>query len=61
MPPASRLERKVNEHSAMQFGIMSVSDITQDPTTGHTPSERERIKATATIAIGRWPRSTIAT
>ena len=34
----------------MQFGIMSVSDITQDPTTGHTPSERERIKATATIA-----------
>ena len=40
----------MNEHSAMQFGIMSVSDITQDPTTGQTPSEAERIKATATIA-----------
>ena len=40
----------MNEHSAMQFGIMSVSDITQDPTTGHTPSEAERIQAAATIA-----------
>ncbi len=40
----------MNEHSAMQFGIMSVSDITQDPTTGVTPSERERIQATLTIA-----------
>ncbi|WP_435744238.1 LLM class flavin-dependent oxidoreductase [Microbacterium sp. PMB16] len=35
---------------AMQFGIMSVSDITRDPTTGITPSEQERIKATLTIA-----------
>ncbi len=35
---------------AIQFGIMSVSDITQDPTTGITPSERERIQATAEIA-----------
>jgi putative FMN-dependent luciferase-like monooxygenase len=35
---------------AMQFGIMSVSDITRDPTTGVTPSEQERIKATLTIA-----------
>lgn len=34
----------------MQFGIMSVSDITRDPTTGVTPSEQERIKATLTIA-----------
>ncbi|WP_292697911.1 LLM class flavin-dependent oxidoreductase [Microbacterium sp. 69-10] len=34
----------------MQFGIMSVSDITQDPTTGITPSERERIQAAVTIA-----------
>lgn len=40
----------MNESSAMQFGIMSVSDITQDPTTGTTPSEAERIQATATIA-----------
>ncbi|WP_309065250.1 LLM class flavin-dependent oxidoreductase [Microbacterium sp.] len=40
----------MSEHSAMQFGIMSVSDITQDPTTGVTPSERERIQATLTIA-----------
>ncbi len=35
---------------AMQFGIMSVSDITRDPTTGVTPSEQERIQATLTIA-----------
>ncbi|WP_312168983.1 LLM class flavin-dependent oxidoreductase [Microbacterium sp.] len=34
----------------MQFGIMSVSDITRDPTTGVTPSEQERIKATLAIA-----------
>jgi putative FMN-dependent luciferase-like monooxygenase len=34
----------------MQFGIFTVSDITQDPTTGHTPSEAERIQATLTIA-----------
>ena len=32
------------------IGIMSVSDITQDPTTGITPSERERIQAAVTIA-----------
>ncbi|MCR2794371.1 LLM class flavin-dependent oxidoreductase [Microbacterium sp. zg.Y625] len=34
----------------MQFGIFTVSDITQDPTTGRTPSEAERIQATLTIA-----------
>ncbi|MFE6995098.1 LLM class flavin-dependent oxidoreductase [Microbacterium sp. NPDC057659] len=34
----------------MQFGLMSVSDITQDPTTGVTPSEAERIQAAVTIA-----------
>jgi putative FMN-dependent luciferase-like monooxygenase len=34
----------------MQFGIMTVSDITEDPTTGYTPSEAERIQATLTIA-----------
>ncbi|WP_091232405.1 LLM class flavin-dependent oxidoreductase [Microbacterium sp. 3J1] len=34
----------------VQFGIMSVSDITRDPTTGITPSEQERIKATLAIA-----------
>ncbi|MBP2378485.1 putative FMN-dependent luciferase-like monooxygenase [Microbacterium phyllosphaerae] len=34
----------------VQFGIMSVSDITRDPTTGVTPSEQERIKATLAIA-----------
>ncbi len=34
----------------MQFGIMSVSDITRDPVSGVTPSERERIQATLTIA-----------
>jgi len=34
----------------MQFGLMSVSDITQDPITGRTPSEGERIQAAVTIA-----------
>ncbi|WP_394278626.1 LLM class flavin-dependent oxidoreductase [Microbacterium sp.] len=34
----------------MQFGIFTVTDITQDPTTGYTPSERERIAATVEIA-----------
>ena len=35
----------------MQFGIFSVSDITADPTTGHTPSEAERIEAMVRIAV----------
>lgn len=35
----------------MQFGIMSVSDITRDPITGHTPSEAERIDAIVKIAV----------
>jgi putative FMN-dependent luciferase-like monooxygenase len=35
----------------MQFGVFSVSDVTQDPTTGKTVSEAERIKAMVTIAL----------
>jgi putative FMN-dependent luciferase-like monooxygenase len=34
----------------MQFGIFSVSDITRNPVTGHTPSEAERIDAIVRIA-----------
>lgn len=34
----------------MQFGVFSVSDLITDPTTGRTPTERERIKAVVTIA-----------
>jgi alkanesulfonate monooxygenase SsuD/methylene tetrahydromethanopterin reductase-like flavin-dependent oxidoreductase (luciferase family) len=34
----------------MQFGIFSVSDITQDPVNGTTPSEAERIDAVVKIA-----------
>src|SRR5690349_13982089 len=34
----------------MQFGIFTVGDVTTDPTTGTTPSEHERIKATVEIA-----------
>ena len=34
----------------MQFGIFSVGDVTPDPTTGRTPTERERIKAMVAIA-----------
>lgn len=35
----------------MQFGIFSVGDVTPDPTTGRTPTERERIKAMVEIAL----------
>ncbi|GAA1639781.1 LLM class flavin-dependent oxidoreductase [Microbacterium flavum] len=38
------------EATQMQFGLMTVSDITQDPTTGRTPSEAERIRAAVEIA-----------
>jgi len=34
----------------MQLGIFSVGDVTQDPTTGRTPSEHERIRNTVAIA-----------
>ena len=34
----------------MQFGIFTVGDVTTDPTTGRTPNENERIKATVAIA-----------
>ncbi|MGC0272028.1 LLM class flavin-dependent oxidoreductase [Pseudactinotalea sp. Z1739] len=34
----------------MQFGIFSVSDVTTDPTTGHTPNDTERVRAMMTIA-----------
>ncbi|WP_404434929.1 LLM class flavin-dependent oxidoreductase [Microbacterium lacus] len=34
----------------MQFGIFTVSDITEDPTTGETLSEAEKIRNTITIA-----------
>jgi putative FMN-dependent luciferase-like monooxygenase len=35
----------------MQFGIFTVGDVTTDPTTGHTPTEHERIKNTVAIAL----------
>ncbi len=35
----------------MQFGVFSVSDITPDPTTGRTPTERERLQAVVEIAL----------
>ncbi|TCO54958.1 LLM class flavin-dependent oxidoreductase [Actinocrispum wychmicini] len=35
----------------MQFGIFSVGDVTQDPTTGRTLSEHERIKQMVEIAV----------
>ncbi|WP_062132927.1 LLM class flavin-dependent oxidoreductase [Demequina aestuarii] len=35
----------------MQFGIMSVSDITRDPVSGYTPSEAERIDGITKIAV----------
>jgi len=44
------MDAQSSDRSGMQFGLMSVSDITQDPTTGVTPSERERIQAAVTMA-----------
>jgi len=37
--------------SPVQFGIFSVSDITEDPTTGRTVSERDRIKNWVEMAV----------
>jgi len=34
----------------MQFGLMSVSDVTRNPITGETPSEAQRIRDIVTIA-----------
>ncbi|MDQ2851037.1 MAG: LLM class flavin-dependent oxidoreductase, partial [Actinomycetota bacterium] len=34
----------------MQIGIFSIGDVTTDPTTGRTPTENERVKATVAIA-----------
>jgi putative FMN-dependent luciferase-like monooxygenase len=41
---------KIMGSSIMQFGIFSVSDVTTDPTTGHTPDDTERVRAMLTIA-----------
>jgi hypothetical protein len=38
------------ERHIMQIGVFSVSDITTDPTTGRTPTETDRIKASVAIA-----------
>ena len=35
----------------MQFGIFTVGDLTINPTTGHTPSEHDRIMAMVAIAV----------
>src|SRR5690606_41836222 len=34
----------------MQFGIFTVSDVTTDPTTGHTPNDTERVRSILKIA-----------
>jgi putative FMN-dependent luciferase-like monooxygenase len=36
--------------TGMQFGIFTVGDVTEDPTTGRTVTEHERIKSMVTIA-----------
>src|ERR1700754_2432806 len=37
--------------SDMQFGVFTVGDVTQDPTTGRVPTDAERVKAMTTIAL----------
>jgi putative FMN-dependent luciferase-like monooxygenase len=34
----------------MQFGVFTIGDVTEDPTSGVTPTETERIRATVAIA-----------
>ena len=34
----------------MQLGVFTIGDVTRDPTTGRTPTENERIKATVAMA-----------
>jgi putative FMN-dependent luciferase-like monooxygenase len=41
---------QLHKAAIMQFGIFSVSDITQNPITGQTPSEAERINASVQLA-----------
>lgn len=35
----------------MQFGIFSIGDVTTDPTTGNTPTEKQRIDAMTQLAL----------
>ena len=44
------LNHQSHRRRVMQFGIFTVGDVTTDPTTGRTPTEHERIKATIAIA-----------
>src|SRR6187455_303461 len=44
------LNYQSHRRRVMQFGIFTVGDVTTDPTTGRTPTEHERIKATIEIA-----------
>lgn len=39
-----------SETSGIQFGLFTVSDVTQNPVTGETPSEGQKIKDAITIA-----------
>lgn len=48
-PPAPSADAS-RSGGPMQFGVFTVGDVTEDPTTGRTPSEHERILATVRIA-----------
>jgi len=50
-PAAGQADHSPRKGKQVQFGIFSVSDITQDPITGNTPSEAERIDAMVQIAV----------
>src|SRR4249919_3648004 len=41
----------LSRRQLMEYGIFTVGDLTTDPTTGITPTEHERIKATVAIAV----------
>jgi hypothetical protein len=45
--------KRAEGSQTMQFGVFSVSDVTRDPVSGHTPSEAERIRAIVRIAPPR--------
>ena len=50
METGSDLRNDNTSWQGMQFGLMSVSDVTRNPLTGETRSEAERIRDVVTIA-----------
>src|SRR5699024_7540577 len=48
--PCCIVEQSIVKGAIMQVGIFTIGDVTTDPTTGRTPTESERIRATVALA-----------